>query len=138
MLWIDSRAMSTRGWPPPTRRLGHPISCRCRSCWYGATVLIATPASSQTSRNLQATGKVRPGPDSRCRGHRRDHTDAGCARRLVGHGRCLCRRDGLRPAHAKSRATCISESTRGGCWCGAKSTSSTAASSCATTAGSRF
>src|SRR5206468_10928714 len=86
----------------------------------------------------QATGKVRPGPDSRCRGHRRDHTDAGCARRLVGHGRCLCRRDGLRPAHAKSRAPCISESTRGGCWCGAKSTSSTAASSCATTAGSRF
>ena len=40
MLWIDSRAMSTRGWPPPTRRLEHPISCRCRSCWYGATVLI--------------------------------------------------------------------------------------------------
>jgi hypothetical protein len=24
MLWIDSRAMSTRGWPPLTRRLGHP------------------------------------------------------------------------------------------------------------------
>jgi hypothetical protein len=29
--------------------------------WDGATMLIATPASSQTSRNLQATGKVRVG-----------------------------------------------------------------------------
>src|SRR5438445_8976325 len=59
MLWIDSHAMSTRGWAPPTRRLGHPISCRCHSC--GMAMLIATPASSQTSRNLQSTGKVRVG-----------------------------------------------------------------------------
>jgi hypothetical protein len=29
--------------------------------WDGATVLIATPAASPTSRNLQATGKVRLG-----------------------------------------------------------------------------
>jgi Pyridoxamine 5'-phosphate oxidase len=29
--------------------------------WDGATLLIATPASSPTSRNLQATGKVRLG-----------------------------------------------------------------------------
>src|SRR5438105_685108 len=29
--------------------------------WDGTTMLIATPASSQTSRNLQATGKVRVG-----------------------------------------------------------------------------
>src|SRR5437870_4497692 len=39
---------------------------------------------SQTSRILQATGKVRPGPDSRCCGPRRDYSDAGCARRIVG------------------------------------------------------
>jgi hypothetical protein len=42
----------------------------------------------------------RPRPDSRCRGYRRDRTDAGCARCPVGYWRCLCRRDGLRPAHA--------------------------------------
>jgi hypothetical protein len=29
--------------------------------WYGGTLLISTPANSPTSRNLQATGKVRLG-----------------------------------------------------------------------------
>ena len=29
--------------------------------WDGATVLISTPAGSPTSRNLRATGRVRPG-----------------------------------------------------------------------------
>jgi hypothetical protein len=39
--------------------------------WDGATLLIATPAASPTSRNLQATGKVRlgVGPSPCARGY---------------------------------------------------------------------
>ena len=43
--------------------------------WDGRTVLVATPASSPTSRNLQATGRVRLG--------------IGPTRDLSGIGRCL-------------------------------------------------
>jgi hypothetical protein len=34
--------------------------------WDGSTLLIATPSSSPTSRNLQATGKVRLGVGPPC------------------------------------------------------------------------
>jgi Pyridoxamine 5'-phosphate oxidase len=40
---------------------GTPYMVPLSFLWDGATVLIATPAASPTSRNLQATGKVRLG-----------------------------------------------------------------------------
>jgi nitroimidazol reductase NimA-like FMN-containing flavoprotein (pyridoxamine 5'-phosphate oxidase superfamily) len=38
---------------------GHPYLVPLSFVWDGSTILVATPASSPTSRNLQATGRVR-------------------------------------------------------------------------------
>lgn len=43
------------------RRKRDPLSGAVVLPWDGITVLVATPSSSPTSRNLQATGKVRLG-----------------------------------------------------------------------------
>jgi hypothetical protein len=51
----------TRGWPRPAEEAGTPYLVPLSFLWDGITLLIATPSSSPTSRNRQATGKVRLG-----------------------------------------------------------------------------
>jgi hypothetical protein len=106
--------------------------------WDGATLLVATPASSPTSRNLRNTGKVRLGI-----GPTRDvvlieETAPALWRPPRSRTRSATP---SRPRPASTRAssatlTSTSASTRGGSRLGAKSTNSRAASPCAADAGS--
>jgi Pyridoxamine 5'-phosphate oxidase len=51
----------TVGWATPDQGSGTPYLVPLSFLWDGTTLLVATPASSPTGRNLQANGKVRLG-----------------------------------------------------------------------------
>jgi Pyridoxamine 5'-phosphate oxidase len=107
--------------------------------WDGATLLVATPASSPTGRNLRNTGKVRLGI-----GPTRDVVlIEGTAHALAAAevppeevGDAFAAKTGFDPRELTRAPTSTSASTRGGSGLGAKSTNSRAASSCAADAGS--
>ena len=86
--------------------------------WDGATLLVATPAASPTSRNLRATGRVRLGIGPTrdlvlVEGHRARRRPPATS--PAGVGDAFAAKTGFDPRRLSARLHRTSASTRGAC-----------------------